>query len=417
MATGIVVPGTQWRLERIGSVRRIAKLAAAALGVLIVGYVVFASRETVRSWLPTTGPDAVRWLVSLLPGAIILNHVVYLMSSRRKQFREALGHVDKQDIARLEDLYFGYGPMLVRYVVPAVFVSVLCSAAITAITSPSGSLLWLWAPEVDKIAGFPAGWGRDVLRGAALGFVGGYVYLLLLLTDRARQRDVTTGVAVWAATMPVLGPLMGGIASLLMVSGAGSTPEGGSFTRDAVFFVAGMLPRQFATFVQAGVRKMFQTGSAVAIRTVPLTQLRGVGPDVEARLEEEGIHDVSALAYASPHQLMRATTYSPRQIVDWIDEALLIATVPAHWELLEKAGVTGAMDLGWYETRRDSIKALADEIKMPERLLGDVVSRLWQDAQVCDLYQLYWDHAACSPNPHAVVLPDSNQTQAPPTEG
>jgi hypothetical protein len=366
-------------------------------------------RDDLRTWattlwawmpLPASG-RSLRWLVALLPGSIIVNHMVYLMSSRRKQFREALGTMDATKLSRLEDLYFGYFPMAIRYLLPAVLVTILCSTAIAALSNPEVYIQWLYersttavapAASSEVAARWPVGWGAEALRGAALGFIGAYVYLLLLLTDRARQRDITTGIALWAATMPVLGPLMGGVGALLLISGAG-LPEGSSFTRDAVFFVAGMLPRQFATFVQAGVSKMFQSGTAVAIRTLPLATLRGVGPDVESRLEEEGIHDVSALAYASPHQLMRLTTYAPRQIVDWIDEALLIATVPSHWELLEKSGVTGAMDLAWYQTQPDSIKSLADEIKMPELLLKGVVNRLAQDAQVGDLYQLYWDHS------------------------
>jgi hypothetical protein len=237
----------------------------------------------------------------------------------------------------------------------------------------------------------PEGTSMQTFRGAALGFVGAYVYLLLMLTDRARQRDITTGIATWAAAMPVLGLLMGGVASLIITSGLGPPTEA-SWTRDAIFFVAGMLPRQFAGFVQSGVQKMFQQGTAPTIRTLPLTTLRGVGPDVAARLEEEGIHDVSALAYASPHQLIRATTYSPRQIVDWIDEALLIATVPS-WEAIEKAGVTGALDLSWYHDHEHAIAPLANEIKMEVPLVKSIVLRLWEDAQVSDLRQLYWDKA------------------------
>jgi hypothetical protein len=355
------------------------------------------------SWMPLPGSGrTLRWLVALLPASIIVNHMVYLMSSRRKQFREALGTMDAGKLLRLEDLYFGYGPMTIRYLLPAILVTLLSSTAIAALTNPEVYIQWLYERSIvlvgespislEVAARWPSGWGAEALRGAALGFIGAYVYLLLLLTDRARQRDITAGIAIWAATMPVLGPLMGGVAALLLVSGAG-LPEGSSFTRDAVFFVAGMLPRQFATFVQTGVSKMFQSGATVTVRTLPLATLRGVGPNVESRLEEEGIHDVSALAYASPHQLMRATTYAPRQIVDWIDEALLIATVPSHWELLEKSGVTGAMDLAWYETQPESIVSLANEIKMPEPLLRAVVTRLAQDAQVGDLYQLYWDHS------------------------
>jgi hypothetical protein len=436
-----------------------------------------------------------QWLVALLPGGIIVSQLVYLLSSRRKQYREALGPLEAGEVSRLEDLYFGLVPLTFRYLVPAILVTILCATIISALVNPHSSLPWLYGeaavstgpkltpgappdtapgaaaavkgpadagtpgatgtsgpqgatstpsgspggrPPADTAKGgtqsnmseqsgarstnpLPTGpsngtgpsdasktdtkpstssnsdfWPkegptRQTLRGAALGFLGAYVYLLLMLTDRARQRDITTGIATWAAAMPVLGLLMGGVAGLIIASALGATDT--SWTRDAIFFVAGMLPRQFAGFVQSGVVKMFQQGSSPTFRTVPLTTLRGVGRDVASRLEEEGIHDVSALAFASPHQLIRVTTYSPRQIVDWIDEALLVTTVPEHWDALEKTGVTGASDLAWYQDHQDSIPALAAQIKLDAALLSCIVTRLSQDAQVEDLRQLYWDRA------------------------
>ena len=431
-----------------------------------------------------------RWLFSLLPGGIIVSHLVYLWSSRRNQYLGALAPtMEKGEVDRLAARYFGLAPLVFRYVVPAIFVTVLSGTIIGALVDPSLSLPWLYgkppasrgakstadAPLASAPAGAPAvkaaidagpsgttagtsglqgatstpagqpggtetadtpkrvtqpispgqamtsptsaprptdtanndtqpiastsvefwpkeGPMRQTLRGATLGFLGAYVYLLLMLTDRARQRDITTGIATWAAAMPVLGLLMGGVAALIVASALGANDN--SWTRDAIFFVAGMLPRQFAGFVQSGVIKMFQQGSAQTFRTVPLMTLRGVGPDVASRLEEEGINDVSALAYASPHQLIRATTYSPRQIVDWIDEALLVATVPEHWDALERAGVTGALDLAWYQDHQDSIPPLANKINLEAPLLADIVTRLSQDAQVEDLRQLYWDNTA-----------------------
>jgi hypothetical protein len=371
-----------------------------AAAVVIAGLVVWGFRDAigwVRAFL--SHPQIVlQWLLALVPGAIILHHLGYLLLTRRKQFRNALAaSLGEQEINRLQDLYFGAMQMTIRYTVPALLVTVLSALAIAAISYPDAYLPWLYGgPQFQKLPGWPAGdWGLQVLRGAAYGFAGAYVYLLLLLTDRAFRRDITAGVAMWAAAMCVLGPISGGIAALLLQGGAG---PGGSFTRDAVFFVAGMLPRQFSTFVQGQVRRFFSGGSAPAIRTQPLTILRGVGPDVEERLEEEGIHDVSSLAYSSPHQLMRATTFAPRQIVDWVDEALLMATLPDHWQALEKVGVTGAMDLAWYRTRPESVKALATEVRIEPTLLGDTIERLYQDAQVRELYQLYWDHAAPLPN-------------------
>jgi hypothetical protein len=176
----------------------------------------------------------------------------------------------------------------------------------------------------------------------------------------------------------------------LLQAGAGATGEQ-SFAREAVFFVSGMLPRQFAAAVQGQVRRFFSGGSASVLRTVPLTMIRGIGPDVEERLEEEGIYDVSSLAYVKPHQLIRATTFGSRQIVDWIDEALLIATLPDYWQQLEKLGVTGALDLSWFHMRTESIESLATEIRMPKQLLADTIARLAEDAQVGELNNLYWE--------------------------
>ena len=401
------------------------------------------------------GTSRILLLLALLPGSIILTQLVYLASSRRKQYRDTLtqARLLPEEVTRLEDMYFGLMPLTFRYAVPAILVTVICATTIAALVNPREHFPWLYestnsgqvkpptpptpgtnantptpganadtpapgtkadtpapGPKADTPAPganadtpapgpkadtstttlyWPNGGWLQIFRAAALGFVGSYIYLLLMLTDRAFQRDITTGIATWAAAMPVLGLLMGGVTGLIVATALGGGDT--SWTRDAIFLVAGMLPRQFAGFVQSGVQKMFQPDPVPTIRTLPLTTLRGVGPNVAARLEEEGIHDVSALAYASPHQLIRATTYAPRQIVDWIDEALLIATVPAHWEALERAGVTGALDLAWYQEHQDLIAPLAEDIKLVAPLLTAVVFRLSQDAQVDDLHQLYWE--------------------------
>ena len=370
------------------------------LGVAAVVILVWNLQDAIR-WVGMfiSRPQIVlQWLLAIVPGAIILHHLSYMLFTRRKQFRNALDEgLAEEEINRLQELYFGATQMTVRYTLPAILVTLLSALAIAAITYPDAYLPWLWGgPPFAKLPNWPSGdWGLQILRGAAYGFAGAYVYIVLLLTERAFRRDITSGVAMWAAAMCVLGPISGGVAALLLQGGAG---PGGSFTRDAVFFVAGMLPRQFAGFVQGQIRRFFGGSGTQTLRTQPLTMLRGVGPEVEERLEEEGIHDVSALAYASPHQLMRSTTFASRQIVDWIDEALLIVTLPDHWQALEKVGVTGVMDLSWYFSRRDSIAALASEIRINPTLLGDTICRLYEDAQVRSLYQLYWDHAAPLPN-------------------
>ena len=49
-----------------------------------------------------------QWLLALVPGAIILHHLSYMLFTRRKQFRNALDEgLAEEEINRLQELYFG----------------------------------------------------------------------------------------------------------------------------------------------------------------------------------------------------------------------------------------------------------------------------------------------------------------------
>ena len=84
------------------------------------------------------------------------------------------------------------------------------------------------------------------------------------------------------------------------------------------------------------------------LRSLPLGYVGGITPEVEERLREEGIADVYALSMADPHRLLRNTPFNRMEILDWIDQAKLIRSLPDHWEKLMQVGIGGAMDLAWY---------------------------------------------------------------------
>ena len=244
---------------------------------------------------------------------------------------------------------------------------------------------------------------------------GSYLYVVLLLTQRAFRRDVTTGVALWIATMFVAGPLMAGVFSLFW----SATPGTSSVGVDVVYLVAGMLPRQFATIAQDLARRLLQPSvPTVPGRTIPLTTVRGINAEIEERLAEEGINDVATLAYADPYLLLRTTSFDRRQIVNWIDEAQLVMWFPDHWQALEKNGFTGAMDVAWAHGR-PTLAQLATEIKIPQTVLEEAALRLSEDAQIQDLYAIYWEDprsvGECVSGAHTgqtcSVEPDRNRRQ------
>jgi hypothetical protein len=124
-------------------------------------------------------------------------------------------------------------------------------------------------------------------------------------------------------------------------------------------------------------------------RVVPLQQIRGVTPEIEERLGEEGILDVINLAMADPLRLIRNTSFDKFQILTWIDEALLMYTFPQHWQALENEGITGVMDVAWYIVCLQDVEALAKRVKLDPDSMKQIIQRLAEDAQVQLIWILY----------------------------
>jgi hypothetical protein len=230
----------------------------------------------------------------------------------------------------------------------------------------------------------------DVGQGIVLGTLGAYVYVLMNLGARTFQRDISSGAAVWSAIQLFLGPILGGVTAIVLAE----TVQLSNFTRQAFYFFAGLAPRQIVMVIQDAIRR-FWAGKpdGMPTRLIPLQTIRGITPEIEDRLIEEGITDGFMLAMANPIRLRRNTPYDERQILAWIDEGLLYAQVPDHAAALQKEGVTGAIDLAYYWEMEEGgqpaltkINALADRVHADQGSFRDVVRRLNEDAQV----QLIW---------------------------
>lgn len=146
---------------------------------------------------------------------------------------------------------------------------------------------------------------------------------------------------MWCSSSLALGPVLA--AALSYVLGKASMPDD-----SVVYFMAGFSPRLVASFVANLAKKRMGISPAANVpapRVTPVTQVKGITPEIAKRLEEEGILDLHGLAMADPLRLIRNTNFDKRLIVSWIDEAILITTLPERWQSLEKDGVTGAVDL------------------------------------------------------------------------
>lgn len=240
-----------------------------------------------------------------------------------------------------------------------------------------------------------------IMRGIRLGAVGAYVYVLLQLGSRTFRHDVTGTVAMWCWVTLVLGPVLAGAVALLWRA---APPEGASWWgTGVVLFFTGFAPRRVIAAIEQAASELLKIGPTAVVqpRVIPLTQIRGIGPQIEERLAEEGITDATLLSSAEPVRLMRNTPFDMRQILSWIDEAILIVTLPRSWQALEEEGITGAMDLATYidqvvdlETglplpATPAMTDLAAKAKLSYDNLAAAIKRLNYDRQVQTIWALY----------------------------
>jgi hypothetical protein len=224
-----------------------------------------------------------------------------------------------------------------------------------------------------------------------LSSAGAYVYVLILLGRRNFQRDITPGSILWCCITLAVGPVLALVVAYIWEDSLHQV-DLGPLNEKALFFFAGLAPRHVTALLLEVLRRIMLAVAgkpALVSRLVPLQQVRGITPEVEERLEEEGILDVINLAMADPLRLLRNTSFDKFQILTWIDEALLLYTFPQHWQALELEGITGAMDLAWYITRLPDTRPLADQIHFDPESLQRIVQRLAEDAQVQLIWILY----------------------------
>jgi hypothetical protein len=353
---------------------------------------------------------AQRWgcVLALLPAALILQHAVFLRlvrmpfskakasGPRPGDERDDLGALQltagKESLAHVfaaaqktSERYFSSSTLAVRYGTPAVAVALV------------GIVVYYLMFTGSTVI------STDIhVRAAQLGVAGAYVYVLLYLGQRNFRHDVTGGGAMWCGVVLAIGPVLAWALSQFMhgdpVAAAPATSTGPALGSDALYFAAGLAPRHVTSFVEEAVRRLWVSPSGTNIaapRTIPITQVRGITPGIAERLSEEGILDLYGLATADPLRLIRNTNFDKRQLISWIDEAILIATLPDHWQALEKDGFTGAIDLVWLHATPEGPEGqdfakLAARLKLDDvSILVGVVKRLHGDPQLRLIWVLY----------------------------
>jgi hypothetical protein len=328
--------------------------------------------------------------LALVPPLLITHHAVLLglYASRMLTSGSVGTSGNKSADARAYNTinsYFSNRTLLLRFGLPVIMLSIAGVLVFRSLSGPAHMLNEVYA-------------NTAIRHGAQYGAIGAYCYVTLELSRRTFRRDITSAFALWCVVSILIGPVLAGVVALLWTH-TGADPD--SWQRTVVFFFAGFAPKRVISSLEQATRQLLAQDHqpvSVASRMVPLSQLRGIVPLAEERLAEEGIHDVHSLAQAEPVRLLRNTSYDFRQILAWVDEALLITNFPRSWEALESCGIFGAVDLVSYAAPQlpgssanspDILQLLAEESKIEGPLFRAAVARLSKDTQVLHVNALY----------------------------
>lgn len=354
------------------------------------------------------------WLAvaSLLPAVLVLNHGMFVQSlpkslqirGSKNQSEESEEEGSNKNISRRLELQiqeeFSRWAITINYYLPTL---ALAFAGVTL------------ALLVCQLADCCGELGPEIVEGIRFGALGAYAYVLMTLSERTFRRDISPGLAQWSAAQLVLGPIFGGVLAATLLESV----QLSQFTRQILYFVAGLAPRQIvAVFSDLAIRFWSNGADVRAPTIIPLSMIGGITTRVQDRLFEEGIEDVHQLAMANPIILVRDTPYELRQIAKWIDKAILYSTLPESAALLQKEGITGAIDLTYYSDRlnkppagnvtiavspdggaeaspdsasagEDRIDQLAKAAHLTRESLAETIQRLTKDHQLQLVWALY----------------------------
>lgn len=261
-------------------------------------------------------------------------------------------HDHKSDHDELIDLVAERTFSGFEYLLSLTFLSLLVAVGWYYVFYPQTSLglasLIKQGAGVRELSGFIA----ENLTPLTMGFAGAYFFLMQMLVRRYLSADLYPSAFLQAAQRLLLVFMLSLALAMLPFLSPTTETEGihWSGTLLIIFaFLVGIYPTSGVQLLITLVNR--QLKRAVFPATLvpePITKLSGVTIWIEARLFEENIESIEAMATAPIERLVVGTHFPAAQIVDWIDQAILYLHAGHNGEWfpqLRAVGIRGASDL------------------------------------------------------------------------
>jgi hypothetical protein len=244
----------------------------------------------------------------------------------------------------------------------------------------------------------------------AFGFLGAYFFAINLILRRYARDDLRPKAYSTIAVRVIVAVLLGWLVKVI-------APD---WWPQAVLLVAafliGIVPETFLTLLQELYRTRWVKRATNDIdEPIPLKDLEGIDLYDRARLLDEGIANVEALANHDLIDLLLETRIPAARLIDWMDQAVLhlhTRSSPDLRNALRRAGIRTASDLVTVYTTHPNalIDTLGRSLKWEkERLLENtlkvLVASLYDDEWMD--YIRYW-RTGSTVHERTIILRDGN---------
>lgn len=268
-------------------------------------------------------------LACIVPGLLFFLFDRQRLSTLRDRFEQQIFRLDP-NVATLSDVYARYGkqieetygqsrdPAAMRLARqgrwPVLVATIALAFGWILTLMPAGSLGNPTTPESIAQLFVPQ---RNAVT---FGFLGAYFYAINLVLRRYARGDLRpkaySAITVRILVVVILGWLVDA-----------TTPVPGEPVL-IVAFLIGIVPETFLTFLREIYRgrvvaPLTKSVSKNLDETLPLQDLEGIDLYDRARLLEEGITNIQALAHHDLVDLLLETRIPAGRLVDWVDQAIL----------------------------------------------------------------------------------------------
>jgi len=270
----------------------------------------------------------------------------------------------KTEFDRVFRLEFGQEYSLRHYVVPIIMASLVTAGAMAFL--------------VAKAFGIPL--RTDTPAPVFYAVLGAVFWSIWVVTRGYTETDLTPATFYWVVFRYILAVAYGSLAGEIF------TPSLASLGA----FVAATLP--FGESVRL-LRSRVGSQWTPAEGHPKLDKIQGLDSSTIERLEELGVHTTQELAFSDPLNLLLRSNFSPKVLIDWMDQAFLYNYVGEKITDLALRGIRGATEMADVANVEPVEKAaglrqsIGAVLAVSDNDVGNLIRTLYNDNQL----RLIWE--------------------------